>query len=225
MTPQITTIRLALPYRLGSVNCYLVTTEGGCLLIDTGSSHRRAELEAALARAGCTSGRLQLILLTHGDFDHTGNAVHLLRKFGTKIAMHQADAGMAERADMFSNRKPPRGLLRWIGPLVPRLAGFGQAERFVPDVTLEDGDDLSAYGLDARVISLPGHSQGSIGVLTAAGDLFCGDLLNNRDGPVLTNTLDDRAAGRASLEKLKGLAIRTVYPGHGAPFSWEQLAL
>jgi glyoxylase-like metal-dependent hydrolase (beta-lactamase superfamily II) len=31
--------------------------------------------------------------------------------------------------------------------------------------------------------------------------------------------MDDPAACVASLEKLAGLAIHTVYPGHGKPFS------
>jgi len=42
---------------------------------------------------------------------------------------------------------------------------------------LEEGQPLSDVGLDASVLHLPGHSKGSIGILTASGDLFCGDLL------------------------------------------------
>jgi glyoxylase-like metal-dependent hydrolase (beta-lactamase superfamily II) len=33
----------------------------------------------------------------------------------------------------------------------------------------------------------------------------------------------DKEAGNASLEKLKKLAVKTVYPGHGKPFKWEDL--
>src|SRR5512139_3425317 len=82
MPTAIQPIRLALPYKFGSVNCYLITTGTGYLLIDTGSSNQRAELEQALESAGCSPGDLKLIVLTHGDFDHTGNAVHLREKFG-----------------------------------------------------------------------------------------------------------------------------------------------
>ena len=81
MPLEITQIRVALPYRLGSVNCYLIKTETGFVLIDTGSSNGRAELEHQLERAGCKPGNLRLILLTHGDFDHTGNAAHLRKRF------------------------------------------------------------------------------------------------------------------------------------------------
>ena len=74
---DIQTITLSMPYRLGTVNCYLLKTRDGFALVDTGSSNRRTELECELARAGCQLGDLKLIALTHGDFDHTGNAAYL----------------------------------------------------------------------------------------------------------------------------------------------------
>ncbi len=48
-----------------------------------------------------TGNRLKLIVLTHGDFDHTGNAVYLRQRLGAPIAIHAGDAGMPERGDMF----------------------------------------------------------------------------------------------------------------------------
>ncbi|UCC65716.1 MAG: MBL fold metallo-hydrolase, partial [Anaerolineae bacterium] len=49
---DIRTITLSLPFKLGTVNCYLVRTGTGFVLIDTGSSNRRIELENELASAG-----------------------------------------------------------------------------------------------------------------------------------------------------------------------------
>lgn len=218
MPHEIVPICLALPFRLGAVNCYLVKTGSGYILIDTGSSNRRADLEAALARAGCTPGALDLILLTHGDFDHTGNAAYLAKTFGAPVAMHRGDWGMAERGDMFAGRTSGSRLLRWVARLSALLFGFGRAERFTPGIALDERTDLTEYGLDAQVLSLNGHSHGSIGILTADGDLFCGDLLDNAKVPVLNELMDDPAAGRISVDRLKGLTVHTVYPGHGDPF-------
>jgi hydroxyacylglutathione hydrolase len=218
---EIKTIRLSLPYRLGSVNCYLVETDTGFALIDTGGSNKRAELLKELASAGCQPGHLTLIVLTHGDFDHAGNCAFLREKFGTKIAMHADDSGMVERGDMFWNRESSSLLTRLMARVLPVLFGFGKAERFTPDLYLDEGDDLSEYGFDARVLSIPGHSRGSIGILTAGGDLFCGDLLENYDKPALNSIMDDPATAHASIEKLQRLEINTVYPGHGARFSME----
>ena len=215
MQKEIKTISLSLPFRMGSVNCYLIETDAGYVLIDTGGSNSRKELVRELESAGCKPGLLKLIVLTHGDFDHTGNAAYLRNAFGGKIAMHYDDSGMVERGDMFVNRNKPNILIR---RMLPIFSGFGRSERFAPDLLVEDGDDLSEYGIDARVISIPGHSKGSIGVLTAGADLFCGDLLVNTVKPVLNSLTDDLAAANASIQKLGSLRTGRVYPGHGRPF-------
>lgn len=218
MRQEIKTITSLLPFKLGSVNCYLIETDTGHFLIDTGGPNRRTDLERELESAGCKPGYLKLIVLTHGDFDHTGNAAYLRKKFGTRIAIHHDDSGMVERGDMFFNRKRPIVLIRSIFPI---FSGFGKSERFTPDLYVEDGDDLSEHGFDARVLHIPGHSKGSIGILTAGGDLFCGDLLVNTDKPVLNTLMDDPAAANTSVGRLKSLEIGTVYPGHGKPFPME----
>ncbi len=205
---------------MGRVNCYLIQGAEGYVLIDTGSVNARTQLTGELEKAGCHPGSLKLILLTHGDFDHTGNAAYLLSTFGTRIAMHPYDAGMVERGDMFANRKKPNFL---ITAMIPLFTGFRKSERFTPDILLEDGYDLSQYGLKAKVLSLPGHSRGSIGILTEEGELFCGDLFENTKQPVLNSLIDDPEAAHASLERLRTLGIKLVYPGHGQPFAWEQL--
>lgn len=221
MTATLTTLKLPMPMRMGYVNCYLLRSEAGFLLIDSGSSSARKQLLSELANAGCIPGSLRLVLLTHGDFDHTGNAAYLRSTFGTKLAMHRADSGMGESGDMFENRKKPNVLIR---TLIPLFTGFGEPERFTPDLLLEDGADLSPHGLDARVLSLPGHSKGSIGILTAEGDLFCGDLFENTKGPVLNALMDELEAAKVSLAVLESYKIRFVYPGHGEPFAMEQLS-
>ncbi len=210
---KIKTISLLLPYGLGSANCYLISTNAGYVLIDTGCPNMRTGLEKELESAGCKPGNLQVIVLTHGDFDHTGNAAYLRKKFGATVVMHHDDSGMVERGNMFWNRKKSNILISLIRMTGPILFKFGKSERFKPDSYCEDGESLSEYGFDATVLGIPGRSKGSIGILTAAGDLICGDLLENRNDP---------AAANASIAKLCSLRVTTVYPGHGKPFPWEQ---
>lgn len=221
MAQPITTLSLPMPMRMGNVNCYLLRTEAGYFLIDTGSASARKQLLKELANAGCIPGSLRLVMLTHGDFDHTGNAAFLRSSFGTRLAMHRADSGMGESGDMFENRKKPNAVIR---SLIPFFTGFGKSEHFTPDLLLDDGYDLPPLGLDAKVLSLPGHSKGSIGILTAEGDLFCGDLFENTKGPALNSLMDDPEAASVSLAVLRSYRIRFVYPGHGEPFAMEDLA-
>jgi len=215
MPQEIKTISLLLPFRLGRVNCYLIKTDTSYILIDTGCSNRRTDLKKELESAGCKPSNLKVIILTHGDFDHAGNAAYLRKKFGTKIAMHHDDSGMVERGNMFWNREKSNIIIRMIAPI---LSGFGKSERFQPDLYIEDGDDLSEYGFDAKVLCIPGHSKGSIGIITTGGNLFCGDLFENTNKPGLNTIMDDSAAANTSVEKMKTLKIDTVYPGHGKPF-------
>ena len=204
---------------LAGVNCYLVKTDTGFILIDTGWANRHNDLEKELESVGCMPGNLELIVLTHGDFDHTGNCAYLSKKFGTKIAMHVDDSGMVEHGDMFWNRKKGNILIRIIAKFFFRLR---KSDRFKPDLYFEDGYDLSGYGFDARVLHIPGHSKGSLGILTTGGELFCGDLFENTKKPVVNSIMDDRVTANASVEKLKSLKIKTIYPGHGKSFPMEQ---
>jgi glyoxylase-like metal-dependent hydrolase (beta-lactamase superfamily II) len=220
MSSVIAPITLPLPLGMGSVNCYLLRAGDGCVLVDTGAPNARARLLKSLEDLGCLPGKLSLIVVTHGDFDHTGNAAHLRRAYGSRIGMHADDARMAEFGDMSVNRQRSSAILM---ALVPRMIGFGRAERFAPDILLEDGSSLVEYGLDAQVVSILGHSKGSIGILTAEGDFFCGDLLENIKRPALNTLMDDRQAGLASVARLRGLKITRIYPGHGAPFPIDQL--
>ena len=219
MTLEIKTITTHFVFNT-YVNCYLVKTDTGFILIDTGRASKRTKLEKELESAGCQPGNLKPIVLTHGDFDHAGNAAYLCKKFGTRIAMHYDDSGMVERGDMFWNRKNPNILIRIIFDL---FFGLSKSDRFKPDLYIEDGYDFSGYGFDAKASHIPGHSKGSIGILTAEGDLFCGDLLANIKKPTLFSIIDDSTAANSSIEKLKCLKINTVYPGHGKPFPMSSL--
>lgn len=229
MVDSIKTIQLPLPLHMKSVNCYFIRTPAGFFLIDAGWSGQQSRLEQELIEAGCNPGDLKLILITHGDFDHTGCAAYLRQKFNARIAMHPNDAGMAEFGDMFWNRKISSKIFNKIAAF---LFGFFKSDQFTPDILLEDGADLSEHGLPAQIISTPGHSSGSICILYAgdapdsdhhnSGVLFCGDLLvNSGRHPILNSLTFEKAAILASVQKLKAFDIKTVYPGHGKAFGGE----
>ena len=211
----VTSIRL---HRFFGVNCYLIDSGDGFVLVDSGMASRRAELRMRLEEAGCGPGDLRLVVLTHAHSDHAGNCAHLKQAFGAPVAMHAGDARKAVSGDMLAGRA--RG-----GPFGRRLAArflavsrLGVFPRFEPDLFVEEGWKCDEFGLEATVVHLPGHSEGSIGVRTAAGDLFCGDVLVNGKQPEPTTLVDDPVAMQRSLDRLAGLGIGTVFPGHGRPF-------
>lgn len=217
MNHKIQKITLPMPMGMGTVNCYLVHNQNGYFLIDTGGPNNEKMLIQELEKAGCQPDKLVLIIITHGDFDHIGNAAYLKNRFALKIAMHPDDAGMAENGNMFFNRKSPNFLVKILAPL---FIGFGKSRRFNPDIILKNSDMLTPFGLEARVISLPGHSKGSIGIRLDNGDLISGDLLDNTKEPAFTTLMDDQTAANTSFMRLQHEGIKTVYPGHGEPFDF-----
>jgi len=149
----------------GFVNAYLIQGRAGCVLIDTGMTLHRARLAQALDEAGCGPGDLGLVVITHGDPDHSGNAAYVRATYGAKIAMHALEAPAVERGeplDRFARRKeegerpagrPPLQRPHAIeAPLVPRVAADP-----VDRVGRED-DRLSGFergadgGADLRMI-------------------------------------------------------------------------
>jgi len=200
---------------LFDANCYLIHAETGYILIDTGIKNRRKQLESAIVDAGCQPGDLKLIILTHGHIDHVGNAAYLRDKYGAKIAMHRGDVNMVTGAGMFADA--PQSLMIKLVGFFMNLTGLGDFETFTPDILLEDNQSLLEYGLDATVIHTPGHSKGSISILTASGNLFSGDIFNGSVESV-TTLVDDQKALTSSVEHLKTLNAESFYPGHGEPF-------
>ena len=222
MSQEIKTISL------DGTNCYLVKTDGGYILIDTNFPFQRNKFEKTLEREGCRPGNLKLIVITHGDIDHTGNGAYLREKYKARIAMHEGDTEMCMNDGITRDRgEVPkdfslllmilwllRGFLRFaVGQMLWRKP----FDRFEPDLLLEGGQSLAEYGFDAKILYTPGHSKGSISILTASGDLICGDAFNNIQGRIL------KSIDEGGFERLKALGIKTFYPGHGKPFLMEQL--
>jgi hydroxyacylglutathione hydrolase len=143
-----------------------------------------------------------------------------------KIAMHTDDSSIVKRGDMSVNRKTIPDRISPVFKLISTLMSFfmkpGKFDTFKPKLTIDESFNLLDYGLDAKVVHLPGHSKGSIGVPASGGELFYGDLLNNMFG---FNLIDDLPDHSFSFEKLKKLIVKTIYPGHGKPFSEKQFLM
>ena len=222
MSQEIKTISL------DGTNCYLVKTDGGYILIDTNFPFQRNKFEKTLEREGCRPGNLKLIVITHGDIDHTGNGAYLREKYKARIAMHDGDTEMCMNDGITRDRGEVPKDFSLLLTILWLLRGFlrfavGQMlwrkpfDRFEPDLLLEEGQSLAEYGFDAKILYTPGHSKGSISILTASGDLICGDAFNNIQGRIL------KSIDEGGFERLKALGIKTFYPGHGKPFLMEQL--
>lgn len=209
---------------LGFVNAYLATAGDGFVLVDAGVPGSWDRLVAALAVAGCTKekGNLRLVVLTHGDGDHIGCAKRLRREWGVPVAAHPGDVGLMARNES-QGRKGVGLAARIFLRLRPHRAGDPDdpaSPHLVPDVLLEEGASLAAYGWDATVLHTPGHTAGEIAILTKEGDLLVGDTASNYRRPGVGMLVQDAAAYDRTLARLAALPppAATVHPGHGDPF-------
>ena len=222
---------------LNGVNSYLARCENGFILFDTGGhivmdqqfTNRRALLLKELETAGCTEINLNLIVLTHGDNDHSCNAAYLRERFKTKIAMHDGDRELVENPTLQKwmkgyqyNAVELQQMFLQYKDIITKVTQktLNEFERFSPDILFEDGFNLSPYGLDAVVIHIPGHTQGSIAILTKDGDLIAGDTFVNDGKPGPAPNATDFAQLAGSVNRLKAMPVKTVYPGHGDPFQF-----
>lgn len=216
-------------HRIGSdtVNSYLVVDGTDITIVDAGLPGYRKLLLEELARMGRSLGDVKALVLTHGDTDHIGMAAWLHAETGVPAHVHGADVDRARK----EVSKPNSG---W-GPVkVGPLAGFlwysarhgGFRIPAVPEVAaVADGDVLDVPG-SPRIIHLPGHTPGSVGVHVPAVDaVFLGDCMTTRN--VLTGATGPAPApftlkpeqARSSLSRLDDVEATWVLPGHGP--AWE----
>lgn len=203
-------------------NCYLLRGEGGTLVIDPGPPGGAAAVVAGAGRAGIRPADVRLILISHGHLDHYGAAADVRAWCGAPIAaFHSEPAFSRDRR----NALPPAQTVR--GSVVRRLYLFfsplAHLQPLEADHLLDDEESLAHFGVDARVLLVPGHSPGSLAVVTDDGDAFVGDLFVNYTVPSQPIYLSDREAWQQSYERILALSPRTVYVGHGEPFPGNKL--
>jgi len=210
-------------------NAWLVRTVEGAVLVDTGLPGNAPRIAAFLAAQGLARGELEAIVLTHSDPDHGGSAAELKALTGAPVAIHPHDAAVLAGGFTPGSAKGPwrratalRRLARLGHELgmatMVRLPWPGNPwRRLVPDLLLRDGDLL--HGL--RVVHAPGHTAGSVVLVTAddailAGDAVFGDAHGRAHCPPSGSALDPERARETARRLVEG-GFRTLYPGHGAP--------
>jgi glyoxylase-like metal-dependent hydrolase (beta-lactamase superfamily II) len=183
--------------RLGprDLHVYLVAGERP-LLVDTGlDSTPEQTILPALRQLGIPPTRLGHILITHPDVDHFGGNGAMKRAAPqARLVAHALDRHLIESRERILAERygwyAAHGLdyapdtLAWIrdnlGPDVPL------------DATVQDGDWLDLGGRGVRVVHLPGHSAGHLGVWEPAtrtaliGDAVLERGLYDVDGRLLS---------------------------------------
>lgn len=202
--------------KCGNVNCYIVENGTNGILVDTG---KKEFINQVMEQ--CKYYHVKLIVLTHGHFDHAENAARISNALGIPVGMNEKDCNLIR-----SNTEQMLSAESLLGKLVlsASLKEFSirTLEEFKPDILLNDGESLSSYGINAKIMALPGHTDGSIGIDVDGAFLMVGDALMNMFYPTVSMLFHNKNDMLESAGKIGRMGNKIIYFGHGRPVSNRQ---
>jgi glyoxylase-like metal-dependent hydrolase (beta-lactamase superfamily II) len=211
-------------HRIGNdiVAAHLIVTDDGITLVDAALPGHYTDLRRELAAIGRPLSDIKGIVLTHGDSDHIGFAERLRSELGIPVYVGAEDADRATGTKPPSTPKDARRLGAALGFFAYAIRKGGLRMSPVREVVpVHDGDMLDLPG-GPVIIGMPGHSPGSVAVhVPAVKAVFVGDELTTRNvltgvtGPQPAPFTDDQGVSSSSLERIAGLDVDWIVPGHG----------
>jgi glyoxylase-like metal-dependent hydrolase (beta-lactamase superfamily II) len=211
------------PIRTGFTTSYLLIGKKAVLL-DAGIPGSRGVFLRSFDTEGIEPRDISLIVVTHGHWDHVGSLADLAEAGGCPVLAAGADAALVGSGEMVL----PDALTPW-GRMVRAMLKHGLIRRkaFRPravDIVLDEpAMELGSFGIEGTVIRTPGHTTGSLSVLTATGEALVGDLAAGGfpyrfgNGPMVLG--DSTRVMKESLDMLIRRGARVVFPGHGRAFT------
>ena len=195
-----------------NVNCYVIRGDKGDVLIDTSIKKYRNEIETWLLNYD-----IKLIALTHGHNDHIENAAYFAELFNVPVVMHKDDEALAK--DNLCRGFYAAGISGTIcGVLSQKTMGI-QADTFEITRYITDGDIIGEEaGVEIKVVSLPGHTRGSLGFYHN-GDFYVGDAVFNYIYPSFPYVCESPSESRKSIEKIHTFRPKRLFFGHGEPLT------
>ena len=179
--------------------------------MDTGIEKDTRALEDGLRGLGLGFRDVRLVVVTHAHLDHYGALAALRRLSNVPVAAQRIEAPYIERGEQ-SPTVPRTG----VGRVFARICRGWKNEACAVDVVVEEETDLSSYGVDARIIRTPGHTPGSISIVTKEGEAVVGDLFRGKPGRRgLGWFCADEAASLESLDRILALNPCRIFLAHG----------
>lgn len=175
-------------------NCFLIHDAGHAVVIDPGG-------DPATLIDYCTAHSVvpEIVLATHGHFDHVGGVAEVVERYGIPFAVSSLDAPHYQ-------------------DVVVQARLFGCSDVSQPPeplIDLAERVSVTVAGFEIGILATPGHSEGSV-TFVLGDHLFVGDVLFQLSIGRTDLPGGDMATLIKSIhERLFPLENGIVYPGHG----------
>lgn len=207
-----------IPVNLGFVKSFLIQGDK-TIIVDAGVKGSEQKILAAMQTNGITPTDVSLILITHAHSDHFGGLKALKEAVHAPVAVHKAEA--VYLAEGKSAPVHATGLMKALS----KLFGMGKIDAVQPDVLIDNLLDLAPYGVDGKVICTPGHTDGSLTLITTDGDAITGDIIGGKGGhPAIPAICADREAMAGSYKIICEAGAQQVYTSHAGVYAAEEIA-
>lgn len=228
---------------LGTVNCFVYQNGPEYILIDTGFNAPAYQtfLLESLAKYGIQLKDIRRVFITHFHADHSGLARWFSTEldvpiYASKLAIPRIlhdETYLQRKIEIYEALYQQYGVLDYAESRMMKLrqtyTNRAQLQFDAYIVPFQEGNTLAGL----KVIATPGHSPDSISFYDEeTGWLFGGDVLFASGLASALLEYDEHETLNAAyvdyfatLVKLEQLPISTIFPGHGQPFSNEQLVI
>jgi len=192
---------------------YILRGKQGDMLIDTGMEGCLEQIVGWITENGFD---VKWIFLTHGHFDHVWNAAFLRQKYGAEVLLHEKDESLLHE-NGFVTLKASSASTEYETACANALAShhhvnYCKIDRFI---TGKDTGYLRKIGFDADIVMLPGHTEGSMGILQGRV-MYCGDAVSAKGGDYYTAMFGENVGSiYESEKKIFDLNPLIIAPGHG----------
>lgn len=197
--------------KIKGANSYLYISDNGDIsIIDTGMPGNAAKILSQISKMGISMEKIKYLILTHSHIDHIGSVADLKKITGTKVAIHEKEVPYLT-GEKKNKRKGLIGLIFGI------LLNFIKNPNIDPDIILKDGDFIGGL----KVVSSPGHTEGSISLYNAETVLFSGDAIITDKHTNIKGfnklAASDIPEAVKTISEIKHLEFEVLLPGHGKP--------
>ena len=170
------------------LSSFLITSEAGHILINTGLEGSAEMIESNLKSLGLRMADIKILLTTQAHFDHTADLALIKEQTGARLLATEADKSFLEDGGLSD----------------PLIGGIESFRPVTVDDVITDGDLIELGDIRLSVLEHPGHTEGSASyamTITESG-----------------NSYDVLVVNMAYINEGVNVAIKPTYHGIAADF-------